>query len=97
MAKTFVDKVANVHGWNCHYCNGKTRKYPGNRYDSSHADEATVDHIVPRIKGGTDDTENTVIACRACNVRKKNLDRNVFGLKYFSDRLLSGEEERLSQ
>lgn len=31
---------------------------------------ATVDHVVPRSKGGKDTWENTVIACLSCNQRK---------------------------
>lgn len=33
-------------------------------------DEATVDHRVPRAKGGTDASENLVIACVPCNTEK---------------------------
>ncbi len=37
---------------------------------------ATVDHIVSKVVGGTDDIENLVCSCRACNsmlTRKKDL------------------------
>ncbi|HNK54461.1 MAG TPA: HNH endonuclease, partial [Ottowia sp.] len=30
----------------------------------------TLDHIVPRSKGGQTSWENVVAACRACNMRK---------------------------
>lgn len=39
----------------CQYC--------GRRADS-------IDHIVPRSRGGTHHWENVVAACRACNLRK---------------------------
>lgn len=29
-----------------------------------------VDHVIPRCKGGTDDPENLVTACRYCNLTK---------------------------
>ena len=32
----------------------------------------TVDHIVPVAKGGTDDPENLVAACRKCNFSKQD-------------------------
>lgn len=31
---------------------------------------ATLDHVVPRSKGGTDSMDNLVLACQPCNVRK---------------------------
>lgn len=35
--------------------------------------QATRDHIVPRVKGGTDDLDNLVLACRPCNTTKHML------------------------
>ncbi len=32
----------------------------------------TIDHVLPRSRGGTDDPENLVTACRPCNTRKAN-------------------------
>ncbi|MDN3351459.1 HNH endonuclease [Actinomadura sp. DC4] len=32
----------------------------------------TVDHIVPRSRGGATDWENTVLACGPCNTRKRD-------------------------
>lgn len=45
-------------GGRCGYC------------DTSGAD--TVDHIVPRSRGGATDWENTVLACGPCNGRKRD-------------------------
>lgn len=44
----------------CEYCGGQG---------------TTVDHIVPRSKGGADSPENTVCSCLSCNMHKT--DRNV--------------------
>ena len=41
----------------CQYC--------GSRADS-------IDHVVPRSRGGTHSWENVVAACRPCNVRKRD-------------------------
>lgn len=30
----------------------------------------TVDHVVPKVKGGTDDMSNLVAACSECNTTK---------------------------
>ena len=32
----------------------------------------TIDHIIPRVRGGSDSWENLVAACMACNVKKGN-------------------------
>jgi len=41
--------------WVCHYCGGPAR---------------AVDHVVPKIEGGTDHPANLVAACGACNSRR---------------------------
>jgi hypothetical protein len=33
-------------------------------------DSFSVEHIIPRIKGGTDDLENLALACQGCNNNK---------------------------
>ena len=43
----------------CQYCNTKHTM-----------DELTVDHVVPRAKGGKTCWDNVVIACKTCNVAK---------------------------
>jgi hypothetical protein len=35
---------------------------------------ATIDHVLPRFKGGTDDERNLVSACRLCNNRRSHED-----------------------
>ncbi|HJP40361.1 MAG TPA: HNH endonuclease [Dehalococcoidia bacterium] len=44
-------------GWTCMYCGRKTS-------------ELTVDHVIPRHKGGEHTWQNLVAACRGCNHRK---------------------------
>jgi 5-methylcytosine-specific restriction endonuclease McrA len=44
-------------GYTCQYCGIKTR-------------ELTLDHVVPRHRGGQHTWENLVSACHACNHRK---------------------------
>ena len=43
----------------CQYCN--KNKYP-----------LTIDHVVPKDRGGKDTWENLVAACRKCNTKKGN-------------------------
>ena len=52
-------------GYTCHYC-GAT-------------DNLTLDHIVPRARGGARwDADNVVTACRCCNQAKGTLSYNEF-------------------
>lgn len=52
----------------CFYCNvevhrGRTRDYPAHQ-------RGEIEHKTPRLRGGTDDRENLVLACCRCNGRK---------------------------
>lgn len=44
----------------CQYCGSKSH--------------LTVDHVIPRSKGGKNTWENLVACCETCNVKKGNLD-----------------------
>ena len=43
-------------GWECQYCGART--------------SLTVDHVIPRSKGGASSWENIVASCAPCNRRK---------------------------
>ena len=49
-------KIKERWDWECAYC-GSTKNL-------------TIDHIVPRAKGGTDFTKNCLCACHSCNQDK---------------------------
>lgn len=55
-ASKLLPELAERDGRSCKHC-GTTEKL-------------TVDHIVPRSRGGTNDINNLQILCRACNSRK---------------------------
>ena len=42
----------------CQYCGATTR--------------LTIDHVIPKSKGGQDTWENLVVACSSCNVKKSD-------------------------
>jgi 5-methylcytosine-specific restriction endonuclease McrA len=42
------------------------------QYCGASADQLSVDHVVPRSRGGLDTWENVTTACLPCNVRKGN-------------------------
>lgn len=56
-------------GFSCQYC-GKTK-------------ELTLDHLVPRSKGGKSTWTNLVTACKSCNARKGDYSPDQVGLRLF--------------
>jgi 5-methylcytosine-specific restriction endonuclease McrA len=52
----------------CEYCHSLER-LSANRF--------TIDHIIPRSLGGSDDLENLALACRRCNERRYNFVASV--------------------
>ena len=70
----------------CAYCG---RKHP-----------TTLDHVTPRAKGGTQDRNNLIGACGACNLEKSDLDwfvwyrGQVFWTPEREDRILSWINQR---
>lgn len=50
--------------------------YCGERFP---ADELTFDHLIPRSAGGATTWENILMACVACNTKKRNIMPNFSG------------------
>lgn len=50
----------------CIHCQRKLALYP----DGRPVGDATLEHIIPKNHGGTDDIENLAIACARCNSEK---------------------------
>lgn len=59
----FRDVVLNKYKNTCYYCGSK-----GN----------TIDHVIPRSKGGKTTFNNLVCACEQCNTEKGDFDLNKF-------------------
>lgn len=86
MSDTYIQKygkkIAARDGMTCHYCG--CQLYDGkdvhkiareNNWSNDLRRDiflviATVDHVIPRAKGGSDDLENLVLACHKCNLDK---------------------------
>jgi hypothetical protein len=54
----------------CQYCGRKL-----------HASELTLDHVLPRSRGGRNTWENLVTACKKCNQAKDNMTPEEAGMK----------------
>lgn len=63
--------------------------------------DCTVDHIVPKIKGGSSDIDNLALACHTCNCLKNNRTllefQEVFGKKFFAEALLLCHDHELAR
>jgi hypothetical protein len=67
-------------GFQCMYCGRDLKNAP--------AADVTLDHLIPCIKGGTNENSNLVTACRACNSSR--------GCKDLADFAPGGALERIA-
>lgn len=63
------EKLWKKAGGKCYWCKCDTRMLADNSWD-----KATIDHVVPRYKGGSDDDSNCVLSCNRCNNRRNYED-----------------------
>lgn len=61
--------IADIFGWECFYC-GKPIRCVVCHPDTSIRSVATLDHLIPRSKGGTFAYSNLVLSCPKCNRKK---------------------------
>lgn len=59
------DYLFALHQGRCAYCHVQTE--PARDGPARHPWHATIDHVIPRSKGGPNDRSNLVLACFACN------------------------------
>lgn len=64
------ENVYKRDGYECVYC-GASRKR-----------DLTIDHVVPKSKGGKDSWENLVTACKSCNHMKSDLSLEEVGFDH---------------
>ncbi len=70
-------KIFWKYGGHCAYC-GKKLDISADPFDH---DELIIDHLIPRIDGGTNDIDNLMPSCRVCNLRKKNKSLRNFRMR----------------
>jgi hypothetical protein len=62
LGREFFVCLCEAQNWRCCYCGVRT-----NELDTS---PATIEHVIPKSKGGLDHPENMVMACKVCNVAR---------------------------
>lgn len=60
-------------GLNCFWCDAPTVEHGYFGGDNQRPDSRTLDHFIPKSKGGWNHEDNLVIACRACNWTRGNM------------------------
>lgn len=68
------DSVGSEQAWRCCYCGTRTTETA----DPEHA--PTLEHIVPRSRGGSDHHANLVMACLWCNRTRGSMPAGEFFL-----------------
>lgn len=62
--------VFSRDNWTCQFCNLRLEQ-----------NDVTIDHIIPKSKGGPSNWINCVTACKTCNAKKGNKSLEKCGLK----------------
>ena len=57
-------RLAEAQNWKCCWCGCECVA------ESNYQNSATIEHVVPRSLGGSDDWENLAMACNKCNHRR---------------------------
>ena len=59
-------KLAKNQSWQCHWCGRKCH----NDHKRDDGLLATIEHIIPKSRGGKDSWSNLVMSCRQCNTTR---------------------------
>lgn len=65
-------RLSEAQNWKCCWCGIPCTHERGKK------DSSTLEHILPKSMGGTDDYENLAMACSRCNSKRGNIDVDVF-------------------
>ncbi len=65
-------RLSEAQNWRCCWCKCVMRGEQGYR------DSVTIEHVIPRSKGGADNRTNWLAACFRCNNRRGNTDVEEF-------------------
>jgi 5-methylcytosine-specific restriction endonuclease McrA len=80
LPRPIIRAVKERDGDTCVYCGRQAGDYtpPETEVDG----RIHIDHVIPQSRGGTNDLENLVCACHACNLFKSNRTPDECGLRW---------------
>lgn len=70
--ETTIEAIFIRDNGRCYYCGCQTKRMGTYREGMECSVMATRDHVIPISKGGTHEPENIVLACQACNTKKRD-------------------------
>ena len=65
-------RLAEAQNWRCCWCGRYTSIFRNRR------NSATIEHVLPKSQGGTDDWENLAMSCARCNSNRGSKDAETF-------------------
>jgi 5-methylcytosine-specific restriction endonuclease McrA len=65
-------RLAEAQNWRCCWCSRPVSIKRKRR------DSATIEHVIPKSKGGTSDPENLAMSCARCNSSRGSTDAEKF-------------------
>ena len=65
--------VIQRYGKICYICRVQCVIYKGQHHGYQEPNALTIDHVLPRSRGGTDELYNLAVACAECNNTKDDL------------------------
>ena len=87
-ARTLLNTLYKVQNGYCAYC-GNDTEFPRRSMEPCEANDATIDHILPRSNKGEDQPYNLLMACFRCNQEKRSKPLMLFMVEKLP--MLSGE------
>lgn len=95
-AKRLAAAVMAEYGNVCHLCQQPISKpfgyHTSNLTSRPDPDSFSVDHVLPRSKGGSDELENLRPAHYRCNLKRGNRRRNTIRATAFDPAMISAEK-----
>lgn len=72
-------QLCEAQNWRCCYCGiamefGRGGEWTADAWKSGRGSVATVEHVVPKIQGGSNRWHNLAAACRLCNNGRSDMD-----------------------
>ena len=65
-------RLAEAQNWRCCWCGQGVIPEPNKK------NSATIEHIIPKSQGGSDDMSNLAVACSSCNNKRGVQDVETF-------------------